>query len=261
MKNLFIQCTYKESKTENLQAQHVHNSYELYFLTDGQIDMFVENRKHQLNPFDIILIRPNSLHNVLLNKECKHKRIVIHFDKSAVYDELIKEINQQKGVVSLPHTAAQKIYELINLLLSENENDLYHDSYVKSILNEILILILRNTTIKSQSGGRAKFEKIIDYVKKSKCESVTLALTAQKFNLSEAHLSREFKKHTGFTFTQYVNYQRIIYSKKLLLTTDNSIKNVALQSGFENLTHFERVFKQITKCSPREYKIKYTTEI
>ena len=77
---------------------------------------------------------------------------------------------------------------------------------------------------------------------------------AKRFFVSDAHLSRMFRKNTGFTFTQYVNYQRVIYAQTLLSKKEDSIGEVAMRSGFENLTHFGRVFKQLTGCAPREYR-------
>lgn len=254
LKPIFVERERRENKMSDVE-KHMHNFYELYFLVDGQIDMFVENRTHHLKSFDLIVMRPNTLHRALLCKDYRHERVVVYFDKSSVTDEnILKKLNTQKGIVSLSGENAKKVFKLINIILNEDKDAMYYESYIKCILNEMLILILRGKFNKNANYAGVKFEKIIDYVKKSVCEPITLATVAKKFYISEAHLSREFKKNTGFTFTQYVNYQRIIFSQRQLLKSDETIGNIALMSGFESLTHFGRVFKQLVGCSPREYK-------
>lgn len=251
---IFVERERRDMKMPDVK-EHVHNFYELYFLVDGQIDKFVENRTHHLKPFDIIIIKPNVLHRALLCKDFRHERVVVYFDKRSIPDnEILKKLEEQHGVISLPAPAAKRVFKLINILLNETENDLYHDSYVKSVLTEILVVILRNQCQKSGNYAGVKFKKIIDYVKENSREQITLASVAQKFFVSEAHLSRMFKKNTGFTFTQYLNYQRIIYSQRMLLTSGASIGDIAVSSGFESLTHFGRVFKQLSGCSPRDYR-------
>lgn len=115
-------------------------------------------------------------------------------------------------------------------------------------------MILRSECDNKLPYAGVRFEKIIDYVKENCREAISLSEVAKRFFVSDAHLSRMFRKNTGFTFTQYVNYQRVIYAQTLLSKKEDSIGEVAMRSGFENLTHFGRVFKQLTGCAPREYR-------
>lgn len=251
---IFVERERRDMKMADVK-EHVHNFYELYFLVDGQIDEFIENRTHHLKPFDIIIIKPNVLHKVLLCKDFRHERIVVYFDDKCIADsQILKKLDEQQGVITLPIPASKRVFKLMNILLNETEHDMYHDSYVKSVLTEILVVILRNQNQKTGSYAGVKFKRIIDYVKENSREQITLVSVARKFFVSEAHLSRMFKKNTGFTFTQYLNYQRIIYSQRLLLTSNASIGDIATSSGFESLTHFGRVFKQLAGCSPRDYR-------
>jgi AraC-like DNA-binding protein len=72
--------------------------------------------------------------------------------------------------------------------------------------------------------------------------------------LSVAHLSHLFHKETGVTFTKYVQSLRVKEAKRLLAETDNSITAVCIACGFNNLTHFNRVFRGAEGCSPRQYR-------
>ncbi|HIV03501.1 MAG TPA: helix-turn-helix domain-containing protein [Candidatus Aphodoplasma excrementigallinarum] len=251
---IFVERERRESRMQTVKT-HVHNFYEMYVLLDGQIDKFVESRTYHLKPFDLIIIPPNRLHKSILCKDYRHERVVIYFDERSVHDAaLLRRLDQDLGVITLPNDAAKRVFKLINILLQEKESSAWHESYVSGVLTEMLVVILR-----SERGGKlpyagVRFEKIIDYVKENCREPISLTGVAGRFFVSDAHLSRMFRKNTGFTFTQYVNYQRVIYAQTLLTEKDITIGDVAMQSGFENLTHFGRVFRQLTGYAPREYR-------
>ncbi|MBE7026151.1 MAG: helix-turn-helix domain-containing protein [Ruminococcaceae bacterium] len=251
---IYIDRIVHESEVQPF-VEHVHRFFEVYFLIDGHIDMFIENRTYHLKPFDLLIMPPDKLHKAILCENYKHERVVLYFDERAVHDiEILNKLSEYTGIVDMPAEEKKRVFRLMNMLLQENKTEKWHDSYVSSLLTEMLIVILRSAhTLEVQSSG-LKFEKIIDYVNESYTDQISLGSVAKRFFVSEAHLSRIFKRNTGFTFTQYINYRRIIFAQKLLLYDKVTIGDIAMRSGFDNLTHFGRVFKQLTGYSPREYR-------
>ncbi len=65
---------------------------------------------------------------------------------------------------------------------------------------------------------------------------------------------RYFKKATGKTFTQFVNEFRIVHATKLLTENPTSISDICFESGFNNFSHFNKLFKKITGKSPLKYR-------
>lgn len=82
---------------------------------------------------------------------------------------------------------------------------------------------------------------------------------AEKVNLSVPAFCRYFKKATKLTYTDFVNQYRINYAKKLLLQ-DRNVTEACYESGFENLSYFNRAFKKITGESPSKFKKKKILE-
>lgn len=65
---------------------------------------------------------------------------------------------------------------------------------------------------------------------------------------------RYFKKHTGHTFVSFLNEVRINEAcKRLTGKSYDSIGGIAYACGFNNITHFNRIFKKLKGCSPKEY--------
>lgn len=254
LRPIFVERERRDSKMKAV-VEHVHRFYELYFLADGQINKFIGDRTYHLKPFDMVIISPGTLHKSLLCKDFRHERIIIYFDERTVrYPDLLRKIDEIKGVITLPNDMAKRVFQILNLLLQEKETNAWHEAYVSSLVCEILVLVLRHQKTTPAAYASVRFEQVIDYVKENCLDAITLTDVAQRFYISASHLSRLFRRNTGFTFTQYVNYQRIIHAQNLLMRCGMTIGEVATQSGFESLTHFGRVFKQLTGMPPRQYK-------
>ncbi len=71
---------------------------------------------------------------------------------------------------------------------------------------------------------------------------------------SPEHLARTFKQHLHKTPTEFVNDLRLDYAASLLAHTDREIMDVALESGFDNLSHFYRQFQRRFQTSPKQYR-------
>ena len=73
---------------------------------------------------------------------------------------------------------------------------------------------------------------------------------------SEYHFMRFFKKHMGVTCIQYINNYRLEQASLLLTSTDNSIMDISLEVGFDNLSYFNKLFKKKYNITPKEFRTK-----
>lgn len=95
---------------------------------------------------------------------------------------------------------------------------------------------------------------VMEYVKSKYNRKITLEDIASHVYLSTSHLSGIFRKKTGQTISECINYVRIEKSKLLLKQRDVSITDVAASCGFESQSYFTRVFKNQTGVSPGKYR-------
>jgi AraC-like DNA-binding protein len=80
---------------------------------------------------------------------------------------------------------------------------------------------------------------------------------AAQVNLSESAFSHFFQKYAFRSFTQFLIDLRIGSACKLLLDTDDTVAQVCVKSGFNNLANFNRLFKKYRSCTPVEYRRRY----
>jgi two-component system response regulator YesN len=79
---------------------------------------------------------------------------------------------------------------------------------------------------------------------------------AKFINISKDYFSRQFKKNTGITFTEFFARIKIREAKRLMKETDLSIVAISLELGYSEANYFTRVFKKYESISPKEYREK-----
>lgn len=109
--------------------------------------------------------------------------------------------------------------------------------------------------LKSKQKSSSVLDEIFEYIDKNTC-MICLNDVADKFNMNTNYFSQYFKKHTGETFTSYVNNKKMIIAKEKLLNTDKTIEVISQELGFSNSSAFIRMFKQIEGVTPNAYREK-----
>jgi AraC-like DNA-binding protein len=102
--------------------------------------------------------------------------------------------------------------------------------------------------------NQQRLNTIFRYVEKEFRSTISLKKAASLIHLSESAFCKYFKRASGKTFSNYTNDIRIAHACELLIETDKPISEIALQSGFESLSYFNRVFLAKKKLRPREYR-------
>jgi len=171
-----------------------------------------------------------------------------------------------------------KIMDLISLSssgikLSAKSTSVYHDLFfelneLKSFERFIKILNLLNTLANdptlqplthfglppqtnSEKGDR--LNKVIAYITQNYTHKITVEHIARIANLTSPAFCRYFKLHTRKSFVTFLNEFRIGMACKLLLEKEKNISEVCYQTGFNNISNFNRQFKAITGFTPSNY--------
>lgn len=87
-------------------------------------------------------------------------------------------------------------------------------------------------------------------------DMITVEAISRHCNISISYFSKIFKKETGLTLTQYVNDFRLHKAAEELFQSQNTVLEIAMQSGFQNLSYFIRMFKKEFGVTPGEYRKK-----
>ena len=94
----------------------------------------------------------------------------------------------------------------------------------------------------------------MDYINEHYQEQLTVKELTEMSNYSEYYFMKLFKQYTGKTVASYLNDFRLEKAKVLLLHSDRSITEIALDVGFNNTSYFIKKFQQANLVSPHKYR-------
>jgi AraC-like DNA-binding protein len=256
----------------SMQSDHFHEDFEIYYLLAGERYYFIKDKIYLLKKGDIIFIDQSDLHRTVETGIAFHERILINFKSdffsalSSVEQENLVSIFANDNKLLRLSPSDQTFIEglLFSMIKETNQMQDQHDLYVSTLLTQVLIYCRRHlkksseVTEEEANPLHKKISGIIAYMNEHYMEPLQLGYVAEQFHISSYYLSRTFKQVTGFTFVEYVNSVRIKEAQLLLRETELKIIHIAAQIGFDSIAHFGRVFKQVSKLSPSEYRRRFS---
>ena len=260
---VFNECTYHDEKT-NL-SHHFHDDYELLYVVDGEADLTVEKRKYRLKKGSLVFLSRYEEHMVN-NKTEAYRCYFVLFNNEKI-DEIVGDMiltsifkNRTESFSHVLDMSADEsaVLELFEKIWSEyHANVLYSSTLLSLYLKQCLILVRRRhpdafqeirTKIDEEIG---KIQKYIDI----NCgEEIRITEIAKNFYVSPQHLSKAFKKRTGYSPKQYLLKIRLSKAKSLLINTGMSNQEIAYRVGFGDENNFIRTFKKYESVSPKKYR-------
>lgn len=108
--------------------------------------------------------------------------------------------------------------------------------------------------VQKQSGEPLLVSRAKDFIARHYSESISSRVAAKELHMSRFYICKLFKSTTGLTFTAYLARVRINCAKELLRNPKLRISEIAFEAGFQSLTHFNRLFLQLTGESPSKYR-------
>jgi len=253
--------------------KHYHNAYEILLQNSGSGEFFIKDNNYNMTTKTLFLIDEFDIHRTLVKKNSpNYDRFVIqikspflknncifekyHFRLSDIFKKNIKCIN-------LKDREYKKIKYLIEKIIMESTKKKYRfQPIIHAYLLEMFIIIDRILEHKAKycsnndqkKDSNLQLEEIINYIDNNYQNKITLQQIAEELYISKYYLSHFFKENTGFTVIEFVNSKRIIEAQKMLIKSSTNITDIAVNVGFNSLTHFERTFKKINGITPSQYR-------
>lgn len=267
----FVISRSRHDKKMDMQTSHFHDRYEVYYLLSGERFYFIDNQMHLVQAGDLVFIDRYALHQTRDTGIAHHERILIEFSEQylgTLHEEMapIFPILFKKGglILRLHSEQRQQVASMLMGMLHESQEDrLLRDLKLRLVLSEFLIWAARHAPERAQERDvfHPTLRSIISWISANfRDTNVKLEQLSKQFSISKYYLCRLFKQGTGYTFTQYVNLLRVREAQRLLRETDLKIMTISEQSGFDNVHHFCRVFKQLSHQSPIQYRKEHTKQ-
>lgn len=263
---LLDQFQLKVSDVNSCQ-EHFHTEIELLYMLEGSMNLTVGEQSFEMHKDDIIVINENKRHSFTSSAGSLFCEIVIPY-------EIISEHAQDAKVFLFCNSTVEQneAYDSLRAVLRKmlthyvrSDGDIHSFSQIGLFFNllEVLsfhFLISGKDKISYSDRYDERIEMINSYVRNRYNEQISLNELSQQLYLSNAYLSRFFKKNYGMNFAEYLTNIRLFHAVDDLIYTDNPIVRVALDNGFSSVTHFNKVFKSIHGETPTAFRNKSRKE-
>ena len=250
---------------------HWHDEMELIYIKKGIGRITVDFREYKVTGPSLVLILPGQLHSIdPFNEEAMEYENIIFSPNMLVSrqndvtatDFLLPLIT---GKITVPtvFTPVYPYYEDIIAPIDACDEICKtkpqgYELYVKSQLFQFFFILdnrCRNlTTTGKNKKTLDKMKIVLKYIENNYMQKITIGDIAAAVGFSESHFMRYFKETMGTSFVEYLRDYRLTIASRLLTSSDSSILNIAAETGFENPSYFNRVFKEKYKMTPRQFR-------
>ena len=236
---------------------HYHDELELYFVEKGGCTYFIDEKAYDAEPGDVIIVPKGILHKVTAESD-DHTYAIMYCRKKHIPYSVINHLKKIPYLYRNP-AISEKLQNILKEIEKEfNNPDDFSNDELLSYVHMMFILFVRNLdTVTHVESNNIHIKEILQYIQKNFSQNITLESLSQQFSLSTEHISRIFKKETGFNFIEYLTTIRMHEAEQLLLSGEKkSISEIAYLCGFNDSNYFSERFKQINKVSPSQFRKK-----
>lgn len=254
-----IACERIQGVNDNMSKSHFHDYFELYYLEEGERFHIIQDQLYCIHPGEFVIFSPYVMHHSYGENNVPFKRLLIYFRRDQVDSaQLLNMLEQGTGVYKPQRREGNMVHRMMNDLLKEQDQPMaYQEDYLHALLNLLLLTIIRTVQTPVKPEKRNRITEVISYIHQNYQDEISIEKLAQMSYVSPYYLCREFKRFTNSTIIQYVNVTRVMNAQRMFMETDKNITEISKDTGFSNITHFNRVFKGVAGMTPSHYRKLY----
>jgi AraC-like DNA-binding protein len=264
----FYYSKYNENANNKAHVWHYHPEIELVFVNGGSGKRQIGSHVSYYTDGDLILIGSNLPHCGFTDDHTGNKNeTVIQLRPDFLGNDFLalQEIKgiqdlflQAKGGIAI--TGETKVLVGKKIEIMENQLPFERLLTLLSILNDLKytkdykILNAAGFSMETQVQDNDRINMVFNFVKDHFQEQISLEEVALMASMTVPSFCRYFKKLTKKTFTRFVNEYRVVHASKLLAEKPIGIADICFESGFNNFSHFNKLFKEFTGKSASQYR-------
>lgn len=246
---------------------HYHDFDKITIFIKGHVTYTIEGKSYELSPYDIVLVRHNDIHRLVVDNSQIYERIIVYISpnfmnayKTDSYDLSYcfqKAEEEHSNVLRIPSLKNSSLFQSITRL----EKSFSDDGYASDLYRQVLFLEFMIHLNRAARKNRLEFidtdncnTKILDilqYINENLNHDLNIDILSDHFYISKYYMMRLFKQETGYTLGHYISQKRLLLAKELILTGVSGTQ-ACFDCGFKDYSTFSRAYKKLFHESPRE---------
>ena len=258
-----IVCVYSDN-TDSTE-QHFHNTHELIYVKEGRIRLRIGKATYEAGARSLIFISRLEEHSVTVLDTPYRRwwmRITAEQLAAAVDEPRLRAVFDRRPddfchVFDVSDTAVEIEHILQYIAAEDTAPRSFKRHRIAALLQLLLIACYRIKREQFPLPAHRVSETVLQiqsYLDAHFSEEILLETLARDFFLSPSYLSHAFRDWTGYSPKQYLVLCRLSFARELLLTTEQSVAQIAAQCGFGDVNNFIRTFRKQVGCTPAVYR-------
>lgn len=231
---------------------HLHSHIEMLYVFKGAQHIKIENDDYCVNEGELAIIFPDIIHSYFqADKKTADELLIMCTPKllGSLFPSLEK-YTPKNPVVSKNSIDEEALFILSHL--KPDRNFEVNFGYVCVLLSNIINKLILNNSDRIPMRNLA--HNITEYIQNNFTENITRDSLAKTFSVNKYYISKIFKESFKMNLRSYLGLIRCEHAASLIRTTDRPLTDISLDSGFDSIRTFNRVFKDIYGISPRQFK-------
>jgi AraC-like DNA-binding protein len=246
---------------------HFHHEYELNMIENFQGNRLVGDSNEIVNGSELVLIGPDTYHSWEAAPDFKTHVITVQFSTDLFGNNLLEKdffrpikylLKRAPRGISFSNATKQRVIPKMKELAQVGG----FESLIQflSILNDLAtagdetILCGENFNSDFDEYKSRRIKRVCEYVKRFYMEDIPVSKMAEIANMTETGFCHFFKKRVQKSFVDYLTDVRTGKAAELLIETTDTVSEISIECGFNNLSNFNRAFKKSKNLTPTEFR-------
>ncbi len=241
------------------------NHYDINYVVSGDRKMITPLESYSYHAGNISIGVPYTYHRTISESDTPYERYLIKFTPQFIEPfiqsagkDVFNELFEQKLFHFSPKMQLKLKHMFCEMLEEYNKNTPYREFILSGMLYRLLTSIYENKLNAGVTRYKSPLTEpvlnAIYYIENNYDKNLTLAHLAEKAHFSCSHFSRLFSSQLGTSFTEYISNVRMGHVKRLLLQTNKSVMEIALETGYCHGDYLSAQFKNKTGMTPLQFR-------
>lgn len=248
------------------QAWHYHKEIEICYTEVSTGKRFVGNQVSNYEEGDLVLFGSNLPHGFTTELKCVQTVIQMNpdflgsdfFEKPELRAIKLLLQKAKRGITFNQETKEQARIHIKSIMRTSGFKQMLHLLELLDTLaaaKDVKFICSEEYSMDLDTSNLERIKVVYQYILDNYRKDLKVKEMADLLNLTEAAFYKFIKRHTKKTFTQIINEFRINHASKLLISTEKTIAEICFESGFNNISFFNRKFKEYMRKTPKEFRL------
>lgn len=256
-------------------SPHVHDSFEMLHCLEGEFSLLLGNQPYTLRVGDLALIDPMEAHTTEAMADGDNRYYVLKFAPEILYsaDQPLYELgtivpylrlcDSHQKVFTAEELKEGGMYNAMADIYREYVNrDYGYALAIRTLISGLFLWILRkwhrSTRLDAMDESVSEtLVRALQFIEDNYAQEITMGEAAKACDMSYTAFSRFFSRYANRGFAETLTQLRVKKAMQLLITTDLSVTDVAMRTGFSATSYFIQRFKEQSGVTPRKYRSYY----